>query len=96
MIGLVGVTDYCNYPAAAKNITSIGGFTTPNLEVLTSLNPDLIIVADDHPDNLKVLENTGIPVVVILSNTIADIIQNIEKIGTLVDCQAAAGALAET
>ena len=40
---LIGVTDYCNYPEAAQNITSKGGFSTPDLEVMISLNPDLII-----------------------------------------------------
>jgi iron complex transport system substrate-binding protein len=40
---LVGVTDYCNYPVNASTKTSIGGFSTPNMEVMVSLNPDLII-----------------------------------------------------
>ncbi len=40
---LIGRTDFCDYPAAAKQIQSIGGFE-PNLELIISLKPDLILV----------------------------------------------------
>ena len=48
---VVAVTDYDNYPydfaawIAAGNMTSVGDFTDPNLEVITSLNPDLILAS---------------------------------------------------
>ncbi|MEM2108442.1 MAG: helical backbone metal receptor, partial [Candidatus Bathyarchaeia archaeon] len=46
---VVGVSDYCDYPynfsawIAAGNMTSIGDFSNPNLEVIASLEPDLIL-----------------------------------------------------
>src|SRR5690606_11731178 len=41
---VVGITTYCNYPDAAKNKTRIGTYLQPNLEVILSLKPDLVIV----------------------------------------------------
>ena len=46
---VVAVTDYDHYPydfaswIAAGNMTSIGGFSTPNKETIASLDPDLIL-----------------------------------------------------
>jgi ABC-type Fe3+-hydroxamate transport system substrate-binding protein len=48
---VVAVTDYCDYPynfaawIAEGNMTSVGDFTSPNLEVITSLSPDLILAS---------------------------------------------------
>jgi iron complex transport system substrate-binding protein len=39
---IVGVTDYCNYPAAAVTKPRVGGLN-PNLEKIISLHPDLIV-----------------------------------------------------
>lgn len=82
---LVGVTDYCNYPVEATNITSIGGFSTPNLEVIASLNPDLIIAASWNAESVAQLESKGLCIVIILANTLDEIIENMGKIGNLVN-----------
>jgi iron complex transport system substrate-binding protein len=48
---VVGVTDYCNYPAeleakiAAKRITQVGGYWDPSVEAIFDLNPDLVFVS---------------------------------------------------
>jgi len=39
---IVGVTDFCNYPAAALTKPRVGGLN-PNLEKIISLHPDLIV-----------------------------------------------------
>lgn len=40
---LVGVTNYCDYPTAARSIKRIGGILDLNLEAIVALNPDLVI-----------------------------------------------------
>ncbi|OGN89918.1 MAG: hypothetical protein A2Y88_10890 [Chloroflexi bacterium RBG_13_48_10] len=92
---LVGVTNYCNYPVEAKNKTKVGGFTTPNLEVLVALNPDLIIAADSNDERINVLVNTGFPVVVILAKNVDEIITNIRQIGNLVNSSQTAAVLVD-
>lgn len=82
---LVGVTDYCNYPVNASTKTSIGGFSTPNMEVMVSLNPDLIISAAWNEESVALLENKGFAIVIILAETLEEIIFNIGVIGNLTD-----------
>ncbi|MHA1819183.1 MAG: ABC transporter substrate-binding protein [Promethearchaeota archaeon] len=91
---LIGVTDYCNYPAEAKNITSIGGFSTPDLEKIVALKPDLVISATYNKEAIEKIENLGIALVVMQeNNTIESIIQNIFNIGKLVDAELNASSL---
>lgn len=40
---IVGVSSFCNYPPEALLKEKIGGYTNPNLEVIVSLKPDLVI-----------------------------------------------------
>jgi iron complex transport system substrate-binding protein len=40
---IVGVTQYCDYPPAAKDIERVGAFGVPNMEKLLALSPDLVI-----------------------------------------------------
>ena len=42
---LVGRTDFCLYPAEAKNIPSVGGISDASLELICSLRPELVITA---------------------------------------------------
>ncbi|MFW9971565.1 MAG: ABC transporter substrate-binding protein [Candidatus Odinarchaeota archaeon] len=84
---LVGVTDYCDYPIEATTKPSIGGFSTPNLETIVSLNPDLIIAASWNAESVALLESLDLVVVVILSKTLDEIIENIGIIGNLTNSQ---------
>jgi len=45
---LVGVTDFCVYPAEARVLPRVGGFFNPNLEKITALRPDLIVLQGKH------------------------------------------------
>ena len=84
---LVGVTNYCNYPVNASSKTSIGGFSTPNMEIIVSLNPDLIIAAAWNAESVALLENMGLAIVIILAETLDEIINNIGVIGNLTDAE---------
>jgi len=85
---VVGVTQYCDYPPEVKTlveqgkITIIGGYTTPNVEIIIGLNPDLVL---GHKlmgeDNLKSLEDAGITVLVFEPEDIDGIYSQIERIG---------------
>jgi iron complex transport system substrate-binding protein len=62
---IVGVTDYCNYPEAAKFKDKVGGYSEPNIEKIVSLRPDLILGTDIHQKAIEELETLGVPSVVI-------------------------------
>jgi iron complex transport system substrate-binding protein len=61
---VVGVTDYCDYPPAAKSIAHVSGFGTPNVESILALAPDMAIACGlEKPDLLAVLQRSGVHVI---------------------------------
>ncbi len=87
---VVGVTDYCDYPSEASQKTSIGGFSTPNLEVIAELDPDLIIAGTYDEEKVQTLSNMGVAIVIVEASTIDEIIDNIDKVGKLINAEAKA------
>ncbi len=49
---VVGVTDYCNYPPEASKKDSVGGFADPNIEVILTLEPDLVLAGSLHEETV--------------------------------------------
>lgn len=97
---VVAVTDYCNYPynftawIAGGNMTSIGGFEDPNMEVIASLNPDLILASGGvQEESVETLRNLGYKVLVLDPTNITGVLQNIELVGRATDKNAEATAL---
>ena len=82
---LVGVTKYCDYPADAKNKTIIGGILDPNIEIITKLNPDLILLTSEGNsiNTYKSLVNAGFKVFVSSPQNIEGIIKMINDYGVL-------------
>jgi iron complex transport system substrate-binding protein len=61
---IVGATDQCNYPPAARDIPRVSGFGTPNVENVLALSPDIVISCGlEKPEMLAVLQQSGIRVV---------------------------------
>ncbi len=55
---VVGVTEYCDYPSEVEDkkdkgeIVVIGGYSTPSLEKIMDLEPDLIVAAYGNPSDI--------------------------------------------
>ena len=97
---VVGVSDYCDYPydfsawIAAGNMTSIGDFSNPNMEVIASLEPDLILATGGvHRETITTLRNLGYKVLVLYPADINGVLQNIELVGNATGKLAEAAAL---
>ncbi|MTI62655.1 ABC transporter substrate-binding protein [Methylophaga sp.] len=43
---LVAVTDYCDYPPAARELPRVGGYTDTSLEAIVARQPDLVIMLE--------------------------------------------------
>ena len=82
---LIGVTKYCNYPPEARNKKIIGGMIDPDIELITSLKPDLIIetMEGNSRASYQALVNAGFRVFVMNPRNIEGIINMIKSIGTL-------------
>jgi iron complex transport system substrate-binding protein len=77
---LVGVTDYCSYPAQAAEKTSVGGYSDPNLEKMIALEPDLVLADSFHKEVVLKLDEMGIPVLVLNPQSLDDIYEAVELV----------------
>ena len=80
---IVGVTNFCNYPDAAQGKPKIGGYYDPNIEVILSLTPDLIVATPDgySKERLQKLEQSGISVFVVNPEKIDEILETMLLLG---------------
>jgi iron complex transport system substrate-binding protein len=79
---VVGVTKYCDYPPEASQKEQVGGVTTPDLEKVVALNPDVVLVDARLQQKLvNGLENFGLTVVALYPKNLEEIIENIRLIG---------------
>jgi iron complex transport system substrate-binding protein len=77
----VGVSEYCRYPQAALGKAKVGSFLQPNLEAITSLRPDLVLIIK-NPVRLKQrLEAIGLTVKELDLETLPGILNAIDQIG---------------
>lgn len=82
---LKGRTDYCDYPAAAQGIPSIGSLREPDIEAIAELEPD-IVIASTHftKESLDKLTALSISVVVLANqNSFDGAYRTIEDIARL-------------
>ena len=79
---LVGRTDFCNYPAAAASIESVGGYLNIDFEKIVRLQPDLVLQFP-NAENRRKLESLGFRVAGISNETVADILNGIRETGKL-------------
>ncbi len=72
---LVGVTDFCNYPAEALEKDKVGGFSNPNVEAILALEPDLVLAGNRHEEQIRKLEEMGIAVLVLAPDSIESVFE---------------------
>ena len=82
---LVGVTDFCDYPPAARRKPSVGGMLAPSLETLVALKPDLVVAttAGNREETVTQLGQLGIPVYLVNPERIAGVLDLISRLGGL-------------
>ena len=82
---VVGVTDYCTYPPAARRKPRVGGMINPSIETVVNLVPDLIILSMEgnvRQDFFR-LTSLGVPVFVTNPRSIEGIYQSLRTLATL-------------
>jgi iron complex transport system substrate-binding protein len=92
---LVGVTDFCDWPAAARQKPSVGGMVAPSLESIVALRPDLVIATDsgNRQETFEQLGRLGIPVYLVHANSLSQMMEVTARLGDLTERQAAVPAL---
>jgi iron complex transport system substrate-binding protein len=92
---LVGVTDFCDYPPAARAKASVGGMVNPNLEAIVALKPDLVIATTEgnREETFAQLKRLGVPTYLVAAHRVRDVADLIARLGALTASEPAAGAL---
>ena len=94
---VAGVTEFSNYPDAARKKPKVGSYINLNVEKIVSLNPDLVIaIADGNKkESVGALDRLGLSVYAVNPKCVHDILKTIENIGEITGCKDRAGKLVE-
>ncbi|MGH9399400.1 MAG: ABC transporter substrate-binding protein [Thermoanaerobaculia bacterium] len=79
---LVGVSEYSDYPEAARALPRVGGLEV-SAERVASLHPDLVLASRDGNARGPVLalEAAGIPVLAVSGGSLDEVLEGIRQIG---------------
>jgi iron complex transport system substrate-binding protein len=83
-----GVTDSCDYPAAATDRPNVACWFDPDLTKLWSLKPDMVLGLQTAHDKLKPkIESQGVPVMLVNPTTVDGALADITRIGKMLGAQ---------
>jgi len=91
---VVGVTDWCDFPPEALEKEKVGGYTTPDIEKIVALTPDLILVAHGTPmEVINTMVGLGLTLFGIKTTDLDDLLNDIKRVGEITDKEVEAQAL---
>jgi len=92
---VVGVTEFCDYPPAARSKARIGGMVNPNWEAILDLEPDLVVATTAGNDRNAVAraEALRLPLFFLDTPDIGSLLESLVHLGELVGHPARARAL---
>ena len=85
---VIANTEYCNYPPEAKNRPKVGGYFSPSLEKILSLNPTMVIMQENNALLGDKLRQLGVKTMVIKIDSYPSIRQSIFTISRAVHKEA--------
>ena len=89
---IVATDKFSDWPPEVKKLPKAGGLYDPNVELIVSLKPDLVI-ASKYGKLVERLAKVGIPAYAVKTETYEDIFKTARKLGLLVNREAEAEAL---
>src|SRR5258705_711500 len=79
---VIAVSQYCTYPEDVENKPRVNGWDKTNLEQVMALRPDFVIGVDAQEPFLRDrLGGLGVQALFLKSQTLADILASIERVG---------------
>jgi iron complex transport system substrate-binding protein len=84
---LVGDTDFCDYPAEAKQKPKVGGAINPNLEQVVAMRPDLVVVTKslNRRETVEALDRLHVPTYAMDARTVEEMIESMGRLATVID-----------
>ena len=95
---LVGRSQWCDYPAEAARIPSLGDGITPNLEAVLGARPDLVVLYHSGQNGAAAarLRSLGVPAIRVRTDLLADVPRLAALFGRVLDAGAAADSLVQS
>lgn len=70
---LVGISDFCHYPEATDTMNRVGGLQNINVETLTALHPDVVLIGSIvSKQDVEKMERAGLKVAVVKEESSLD------------------------
>jgi iron complex transport system substrate-binding protein len=93
---VVGVTQYCDYPPAAKTKPKVGGYVNPSVESVLALKPDLVVVSPGpgNRDAALAMRRAGLRLEIVPAETLEESLAAIELVARLAGAEATGRELA--
>jgi len=83
---VVGVTEFCDYPPEARKKEKVGGYSTPDIEKIIALQPDLILADSIHAKEvIPALEERGLTVFALAPKNLDGILEDIRIVGEITE-----------
>ncbi|GIW72201.1 MAG: hypothetical protein KatS3mg102_1743 [Planctomycetota bacterium] len=82
---LVGVTSHCDFPPAARALPRVGGYGSPNVELVLACRPDLVLVPAEGTllAPALALRRLGVRLEAVTVTALPDLFAAVERLGTL-------------
>jgi len=95
---LIAGSDYADFPEAASKLPKVSGYNTFNLEMIASLEPDLVVAwQSGTPDHVvSKIKQLGIPVYLDEPSTMEHIADSVRRLGKLTGNEGVANKAADT
>ena len=93
---VVGVTQYCDFPEAAKSIPKVGGYVNPSVEAVLALKPDLLVVSPGpgNRDAVLAIQRSGVRTELFPSETLEESLAAIQAVAGVAGVASAGRELA--
>ncbi|MCX8064399.1 MAG: ABC transporter substrate-binding protein [Candidatus Hydrogenedentes bacterium] len=92
---VIAIGDFDDYPPEIQHLPKVGTYISPNIEKITSLNPEIIVTAGEIPQLSSLANEIKIKYYSISMDTLEGIYNGITKLGELTNQQSRAQKLIE-
>ncbi|MBA7624053.1 Vitamin B12-binding protein [subsurface metagenome] len=76
------MTEFCDYPEVAEDKPKVGGFSIVDIERVIEIQPDLVLAAEIHKDEvIPQLEGLGLTVLALIPKTLGEVLDAIILVG---------------
>ena len=92
---VVGVSKFCTYPPEVASLPKVGGLIDPDIEGVVALKPTCVVLQRSGADIGHRLEALSIPVLYVDGNSLDDVLNSFEIIGSALGREKEGKALKE-